>query len=59
MTVDPRSLIYPAHDESDDRDGATRAGLEQQRRPAEGEERRTGTNDELRELDRAERRKKE
>lgn len=52
MTVDPRSLNYPGHGETDN----SKEGVEPDPHPADGN-RRTGTNDELKELDRAERRK--
>lgn len=54
MTVDPRSLNYPGIDSTESSSGAENAGVE--RSPID---RRTGTNDELKELDRVERRKQE
>ena len=58
MSVDPRSLNYPTHDAPEGSTGAESAGLEPDNRPL-SEERRSGTNDELKELDRVERRKQE
>ena len=55
MSVDPRSLNYPGI--NDDNRQTADEGLEPQPQ-SEREDRRTGTNDELKELDRAERRKK-
>ena len=55
MTVDPRSLNYPGI--NDDRQTAEE-GLEPEPQAEREGDRRTGTNDELKELDRAERRRK-
>ena len=55
MTVDPRSLIYPGHDEREQTTG-TKEELEPDPTP-DADDRRTGTNEELKELDRVERRK--
>lgn len=55
MTVDPRSLNYPGV--NDDREPAE-DGLEPEPQGEREGDRRTGTNDELKELDRAERRRK-
>ncbi|HUP46375.1 MAG TPA: hypothetical protein VM779_12780 [Thermoanaerobaculia bacterium] len=56
MTVDPRSLIYPGHEVPEEGTGTTE-GLEP--RKDDRADRRTGTSDELKELDRVERRKKD
>jgi hypothetical protein len=55
MSTDPRSLNYPSHDDRDATPNDVPSPAEEASR--EKVDRRTGTNDELKELDRAERRK--
>jgi hypothetical protein len=55
--TDPRSLIYPGHDEGDKTPSTNEELVDTDSRDKTGD-RRTGTNDELKELDRVERRKK-
>ena len=57
MDVDPRSLVYPAHDTAESSTGAEEAGLDSD--TSASADRRTGTNSELKELDRIERRDQE
>jgi hypothetical protein len=59
MSTDPRSLNYPTVDDADRAgDELADSGAPETGPGGNRADRRTGTNDELKELDRAERRKK-
>lgn len=59
MSTDPRNLNYPALDDRDRADDELAdSAAPEAATGGEHLDRRTGTNDELKELDRAERRKK-
>ena len=56
MSTDPRSINYPAHDDRDTSRPAEE--IPPKKETPAGAERRSGSSDDLKELDRAERRKK-
>jgi hypothetical protein len=56
MSTDPRKINYPAHDDRDTNRANEETANKTENKP--GVERRSGSGDDLKELDRAERRKK-